>query len=185
MSEVYIPVVLGTAREGRRSEAVAKYVHDIVSATESVRTELVDVRDHLMEATVNDSAESELADKWRAIADEADGFVLVSPEYNHSFPGELKMLIDRAFPEYKHKVFGVCGVSNGPWGGIRMAETIRSVLITLNAVVSNRTVMFSNVNELFDEGGNITDESYTEKVEGLMEDVVWYAQALKTAREAA
>lgn len=185
MNDVYIPVVLGTAREGRRSEAVAKFVYDIVSSTEGVKTEFVDVRDHLMEATVNSSAENELADKWRGIADKADGFVIVSPEYNHSFPGELKMLLDRAFSEYKHKVFGVCGVSDGPWGGIRMAETIRSVLITLNAVVSNRTVMFSNADELFDGKGNITDDSYTEKVEGLMEDVVWYARALKEARETA
>jgi NAD(P)H-dependent FMN reductase len=62
----------------------------------------------------------------------ADGFIIVSPEYNHSYPGELKMLLDMLFSQYAHKPVGICGVSSGAWGGTRMVEQLRLVCLAFH-----------------------------------------------------
>lgn len=113
----------------------------------------------------------------------ADGMIIVSPEYNHGYPGELKMMLDEAFKEYHQKPAAICGVSNGGLGGARMAEVLRIVLIALHMLPVSTAVYFSNIQNLFDESGAIRDESYREKVKKLFDELVWYARALKEARE--
>src|SRR5262245_58802077 len=118
-TKLSIPVILGTARSGRESEKVAKFVHEF-AVQHGFLTELVDVRDYLQSFT----EEKELT-AWKEKATAADGFIIVSPEYNHGYPGELKMFLDSAYVEYNHKPLGIVGVSDGMAGGIRMAEQLR------------------------------------------------------------
>ena len=63
----------------------------------------------------------------REKARRSDGFIIVSPEYNHGYPGELKMLLNMLFSQYAHKPVGICRVSSGAWGGTRMVEQLRQV----------------------------------------------------------
>lgn len=176
-----IPIILGTAREGRRSEKVANYMLGQVQALEGVETELIDVRDYRITA----SAQETLATKvYTEKIAKADGLVIVSPEYNHGYPGELKMMLDMAYQEYERKPVGLCGVSMSPMGGVRAVEHIRLILTELHMVDIREALYFSNVGKLFDEEGNITDESYEERVKTFLDELTWYAKALKTAREA-
>jgi NAD(P)H-dependent FMN reductase len=182
MSSLFIPIIIGTAREGRRSEYAARFVFEELKKREGIETDFVDVRDFRLPAT-DDSGESEVAKKLSAITARADAFIIVSPEYNHGYPGELKMMLDMSDGEYARKPIAICGVSEGAMGGARMMEQLRSVIIDLKAVPILAAVYFSNVEELFDEHGAIQDESYENRVAKMLDELLWYAKVLKQGRE--
>jgi NAD(P)H-dependent FMN reductase len=179
MDELYIPVVLGTAREGRRSDAVARFVHRVV-VSKGVKSDLVDVRDFPLRRTMRADTEPLLS--WRSIADDADAFMIVAPEYNHGYPGELKLLLDSAYWEYVRKPVGIVGVSNGAFGAARMVEQLRLVAMALGMVPIREAVYFQNVAEVIGDDGEIDDRAYARRTGRLLDDLVWFAQALEGAR---
>ena len=172
---MFIPILLGTAREGRQSEKIASFVLEQAQAYGAFDTELVDVRDFHLSRTDKTSEESK---KWSAIMARADGLIVVAPEYNHSLPGELKMFLDQIYPEYERKPLGICSVSGGGFGGVNMTQHLRLVGIELKMVPIYASVPFSHA-------GDEIDASYTDRVKGFFDELVWYAQALKTARDGA
>ncbi|VVB60627.1 NADPH-dependent FMN reductase [uncultured archaeon] len=178
---MYIPVILGTAREGRQSENAAKFIH-AEAAKFGFQTELIDVRDYRIPATDN-TQQSPTAKKLEEKISRADGFIIVSPEYNHGYPGELKMMLDLLYQQYAYKPLGICGVSGGPIGGARMAEQLREVAVELHMVPIREAVYFPLVQNLFDEKGNIKDKAYYERIKPFFSELEWYARALKVARE--
>lgn len=111
-----------------------------------------------------------------------DGLIIVTSEYNHGYPGELKMILDMAYEEYEHKPVALCGTGGG-MGGVRAVEQLRNVLIELKATSILEAVYFSNIGNLFDAEGKITDPVYHERVQKLLDEIMWYAKALKRARE--
>ena len=114
----------------------------------------------------------------------ADGLILVVPEYNHSFPGLLKHVLDTNLKEYVHKAVGVCGVSAGPFGGARMIQSLLPVLRELGLVMIFSDVYFGTAGKLFDPAtGKITDLAYSRRVEKFLNELVWMARALRHARE--
>src|SRR6266516_2945113 len=123
---VFIPVVLGTARQGRLSEPAANFVFGEVSKRGDIQTELIDIRK--IPLAVDDAGEALKDSRFSAMVARADGLILVVPEYNHSFPGLLKHVLDTNLKEYIHKAVGVCGVSAGPFGGARMIQSLLPVL---------------------------------------------------------
>lgn len=182
-TEFFIPVLLGTARKGRKSEGVAKFVHAELAKVSGVRTELVDVQDYLLGATVPDDGEHPRASAWRKIAAEADGFIIVSPEYNRGYPGELKQLLDCAYHEYEKKPVGLVGVSNGRFGGSSMLSLIQPTLVELGLIVLRGAVRVSNSDALVDEMGNVEGmEVYNASLAKLFDSILWYARALANAR---
>lgn len=177
----FIPIILGTARKGRQSIKAARYVFKLAKK-HGLNTKLVDVRDFIHPATIPSWAKSKKTETWKKLAKKADGFIIVCPEYNHSYPGELKILLDSAYAEYEKKPAVVCGVSSGGFGGARMVEHLYAVLITLKLAPINAPLYFSNIEQLFDKRGNITDKSYEERSKKMFEEILWYAKALKKAR---
>ncbi len=153
-----IPVILGTAREGRESEKVARYVLKLVDAA-GHSTELIDARDYRLPATDN-SEESETAKRFIAEIVKADALLIVSPEYNHGYPGELKMLLDMAFGQYKGKPVLVAGVSSGHFGGARMIENLHPVLLALGLKPVQKHLYFPNVADLMSDDGPKDRERY-------------------------
>lgn len=174
---MFIPIILGTAREGRQSEKVAKYVLNQVQKA-GLETELIDVRDYRIAATDN-TEEILPAKKLAEKILRAGALIIVMPEYNHTYPGELKMMLDMLYEQYARKAVGICGVSSGPWGGARGVQALRLTCIGLGMHPLQEAVYFSSVNELFDEEGEIRDRSYDKKVKGLIDSLVWHAKALQ------
>jgi NAD(P)H-dependent FMN reductase len=166
---MYIPIILGTAREGRQSEKVAKYLLDQVKAN-GHDSEIIDVREFRQEATDN-SSESKTRKKYLEKITDAEGIILASPEYNHGYPGELKMMLDMAYQEYFGKPIGICGVSSGGLGGARVVEQLRLVVIEFHMIPLREAVYFSGVTELFNESGKIKDESYHERVKVMLKEM--------------
>jgi NAD(P)H-dependent FMN reductase len=183
MSGIFIPILLGSARDGRWSERAAKFVLEEARNYGRFETELLDVREYVTLPHTEVAMTREKAEEWSAKMNRADGLVIVSPEYDHGYPGELKLMLDQLYKEYNRKPLGICGVSAGGLGGARMVEQLRLVAIELQMVPARTAVYFSNAHALFGEDGKVTDESYKDKVRGLFNEVLWYAKALKPARE--
>ena len=183
MAKLFIPVLLGTAREGRRSENVANFVLEQAEKS-GVKTELIDVRHYAYTSTEADADVSHVkeTEEYREIIKKADGLIIVAPEYNHGYPGELKQLIDAIYPEYEKKPVAICGVSTGGLGGARMVEQLQLVAIGLRMVPLKKALYFSRVKELFNEKGEMQDPEFAERAQAMFSDLKWYAEVLKAAR---
>jgi NAD(P)H-dependent FMN reductase len=179
---VFLPVILGTARQGRLSEHAARFVFEEVSKRPDMTTELIDIRK--LRFSNEDAGEAIKDAQFSATVSRADGLILVVPEYNHSFPGLLKHVLDSNLKEYIHKAAGVCGVSAGPFGGARMIQSLVPVLRELGLVTIFWDVYFGTAGKLFDPAtGNITDPAYVGRVKKFVDELVWMARALRFARE--
>ena len=157
---LFIPVILGTPRQGRMSEHAARFVLGQVRKREGVK----DAR-------------------FSAAMNRADGLVIVTPEYNHGYPGMLKHALDTNLKEYVHKAVGVCGVSAGGFGGTRVIENLLPVLRELGLVTIFWDLNFSSVGKVFDRSGALLDESYVKRADKFLGELVWMAKVLRHGRE--
>ncbi len=178
---MYIPIILGTARQGRQSEKVANFMLQEVSKA-AIESEILDVRDYRVEATSR-TKESLEADRLAEKINKADAIIIVSPEYNHGYPGELKMMLDLLYEEYSAKPVGFCGVSAGVLGGSRAVEQLRLVSIELHMVPIREAMYFSTVQNLFDDKGEIKDDAYHNRVTTFLNELVWYSDKLKNTHQ--
>lgn len=185
-----IPIILGSVREGRKSEAPAKYITERVKAA-GHQTQLVDFKELPLPFYNAPTVpvvyfKSQYPDantqKWSEIARVADAFIIVSPEYNHGYTAVIKNALDWGYLEFEKKPFGLVGVSNGPTGGARMIENLRPILQNFNAMPIRETIMIGPVEKYFDESGKLLDESLNKKIDGLLAGLTWWAEALKKAR---
>jgi len=179
---LFIPVILGTVRKGRASENVAKFVLGEVQKREGVETELIDIRD--LNFPITDAGEQIKDAKFSAICERADGFVIVTPEYNHGYPGMLKHVLDSNLKEYIHKAVGVCGVSAGGFGGTRVIEAMLPVLRELGLVTIFWDGNFSGAQKLFDVEGKILDEAtHVKRIDKFLGELIWMSKVLRYGRE--
>jgi NAD(P)H-dependent FMN reductase len=178
---LFIPVILGTPRKGRYSEHVAKFVTDHVKQRRDLDTELIDIRE--MRLACDDAGEAIKDATFSATMTRADALVLVVPEYNHGYPGLLKHVLDTNLKEYIHKAVGICGVSAGGFGGVRVIQNLLPVLRELGLVTIFWDANFSNVQSLFDQEGRMTDPSYGRRIDKFIAELVWMARALRYGRQ--
>jgi NAD(P)H-dependent FMN reductase len=179
---MFIPVILGTARVGRQSEKVANFMLEETKKA-GFETSLIDVRDFRIEATDKLQVLPQ-AKKLIPPIERADAFIIVSPEYNHGYPGELKMMLDMLYQQYAKKPVGFCGVSGAGLGGARMVEQLRQVVAELHMVSIREVLYFPFVQDLFDEVGKLkSPDLYKDRVNNFFVELAWYADALKSARK--
>ncbi len=176
-----IPVILGTARQGRRSENAAKFVLAQLQKRAGVETELVDIRQIPMR--LDDEGEQMKDPKFSATVQRSDGLILVVPEYNHGYPGLLKHALDTNLEEYIHKAVGICGVSAGPFGGSRVIEQLLPVLRELGLVTIFTDVNFGMIHKIFDEQGTLLDEAFTGRVDKFLDELIWMTRVLRHGRD--
>jgi len=180
--DLFIPVLLGTGRKDRQSEHVAKYILEKVKKY-GYKTQLIDVRFLSTTATIPSWVKSSKTKSWSKTMLQADGLIVVSPEYSHGYPGELKIFMDGIFKEYERKPVAICGVSSGGFGGARVIEALRLYFSELRLIAIRQALYFANVETLFTKSGNIKDKSFDKKIQSLLDDFNFYAMALKKARE--
>lgn len=175
MTDLYLPVILGTARAGRRSEGVARAVVDAIKDRD-ILTSLIDVADFPLTETGGDLPQLR---GYREQVSAADGLVIVAPEYNHGYPGELKLLIDAEYEAYDRKPVGLVSVSAGKVGGTRLTEQLKLVADGLGMVSVGPTVHVTEVasSERWFESGPLA-----EALQMMLDELVWYAVALRSAR---
>jgi NAD(P)H-dependent FMN reductase len=178
---LFIPVILGTARKGRRSENAARFIFDQIKPRAGVKTEWVDVAKIPMR--LDDAGEQMKDAGFSALVKRADALILVVPEYNHGYPGLLKHALDMNLEEYIHKAVGVCGVSAGPFGGARVIENLLPVLRELGLVAIFHDVNFSNAGKIFDEQGKLIDDAFIGRTARFLDELIWMAKVLQYGRE--
>src|SRR5690242_10177868 len=178
---LFVPVLLGTVRRGRRSLPVARLVHAEVAKRPGVETALIDIAELPLPTT--DAGEAIKDPAFAAHMDRADALVIVSPEYNHGYSGLLKHVLDSCLHEYVHKAVGVVGVSAGPWGGTRGIQDLLPVLRELGLVTIFWDVNFASVHAAFDESGALRDQAYLPRIDKFLKELVWMARTLRHGRE--
>ncbi len=179
---LFLPVILGTTRKGRASENVAKFVFGEVQKREGIVTELIDIRE--LKFPLDDAGEAIKDPKFSDTINRADGLVLVVPEYNHGYPGMLKHVLDTNLKEYIHKAVGVCGVSAGGFGGVRMIQNLLPVLRELGLVTIFWDANFSGAQNLFDETGKLLDEAtQVKRLDKFLRELIWMSKVLRHGRE--
>jgi len=178
---LFIPLILGTARQGRQSEHAARFVFEQTKKRAGVETEFVDVR--ALPMRLDDAGEGMKDPAFSAMVERCDGLILVTPEYNHGCPGLLKHALDMNLKEYIHKAVGICGVSAGPVGGARVIENLLPVMRELGLVTIFEDVNFGKIGTLFDERGNLIDQNYVRRVDKFLDELIWMARVLRHGRD--
>ncbi len=177
---MHISVVLGTGRKGRQSEKVALALYREFQKNTESTVEYVDVRECLTSwNTTRYDPEHDGEYSWYTSAMKSDGFVFVIPEYNRSYPGEWKMLMDSLRKDaFKDKVAGIVGVSSGVFGGARAIESAMLTLVNRGMYVMKDALHFPFVETHFDEKGDLIGEEQKVRVvkfaEGFFETVSKY-----------
>ena len=181
MASLFIPVVLGTARKGRRSENAARFVFEETKKRAGVETELVDICKIPMR--LDDAGEQMKDPAFSDLVKRADGLILVVPEYNHGYPGLLKHALDMNLEEYIHKAVGICGVSAGVFGGARVIEALLPVMRELGLVTIFNDVNFGYAGKIFAEDGKLLDERFVRRTAKFLDELIWMARVLRHGRE--
>ena len=178
---LYLPVLLGTPRQGRQTEHVAQFVVSEMHKRPEIATELIDVRG--LQMTNQDTGTDAADPAYKERIERCDGLVIVTPEYNHGYPGALKQALDMCLDEYNHKTVGIVGVSAGPFGGARVIENLVPVVRELGLVVTGVDVNFSSVGDVFEEDGKLKQERYVGRVAKFLNELVWLTRVLRHGRE--
>lgn len=176
-----IPVILGTARKGRASAHAARFLVEQINKREGLVAELIDLAQLPM--PVDDAGGAIKDAAFSAKMNAADALVIVTPEYNHSFPGLLKHVLDSCLEEYIHKAVGVAGVSAGPFGGTRVIENFLPVFRELGLVATFWDVNFGSVNKVFDQSGRLLDQAFLRRTDKFLKELTWMAKTLRYGRE--
>src|SRR5919204_5121654 len=155
---LFLPILLGTARQGRESEHVARFVFEQMKKRASVETEFIDVR--TLPMRLDDAGEQMKDPAFSATIERCDGLIIVTPEYNHGYPGLLKHALDMNLKEYIHKAVGICAVSAGQFGGARVIENLLPVMRELGLVMIFEDVNFGKIGTLFGERGELLDDKF-------------------------
>ena len=185
-NKIVIAVLVGTVREGRESLAAARFVAELGREQEDVEIVFVDPAELTFPLDGDDDSARD--PRYTEITARADAFFIVTPEYNHGYPGSLKRMLDSEYHNYLRKPVAVAGVSSGPWGGARVCEALLPVLHRIGLVRTVAEVYFPKVQDLFDEQGAMKAEhlsAYTKTVKHAYHELLWFARVLKQARDQA
>ncbi|HSW47821.1 MAG TPA: NADPH-dependent FMN reductase [Candidatus Saccharimonadales bacterium] len=181
MKKLFIPILLGTTRPGRRSYNAAKLVEKIGKGIKEIEVQLVDPLDYKFPFDGNDPENKD--PRYTELTGRADAFFIVTPEYNHSFPGTLKRMLDSELKNYIHKPVAFAGVSDGIFGGARAIEALIRTVREMGMVATFSDVYFPQVQNTFDEKGNLLDDKVIKRIERGFTELIWMAKALKWGRE--
>jgi NAD(P)H-dependent FMN reductase len=179
-----IAVLAGTTREKRESIKAAHLVSDYGKKLPGVEIIFVDPKEFTFPGDGNDPEGKD--PRYTEITAHADAFFIVTPEYNHSFPGSLKRMLDSELSNYVHKPVALAGASNGGWGGVRAVESLVVTVREMGLVVTSAPLYFPRVQDLFDETGKLKpdhQELYNRNLHNAFRELMWMAYTLKWGRQ--
>lgn len=183
-----IAILYGSVRSGRQGIKAARFIktklterkHDanIIDPAELPLPFLDKMHKEYPEGTAPETME-----KIHKVLLEADGFVVVAGEYNHSIPPALKNTLDHFQSEYHYKPSAIVSYSAGTFGGVRVAVHLRAVLAELGMSSIPATFPISKIQDAFDEQGNALEKAYDRRIVRFLDEFEWYIRALKNERK--
>lgn len=192
MPDLFIPIILGTIRKERESEKPAKWLYSYIKKKNLFRTELIDLKEwdlpFLTESRWQSRVDGKYSvpkvQKFSEKIKSADALLIVSPEYNHGYPGVLKNALDWIYEEYNYKPIGIVGVSSSITGGSRMVEQLRLVSIELKMIPIREALYFAQVQNAFDEKGDVIDGiGWEERADRFLGELIWLTNVLNEGKK--
>ncbi|MEU7045863.1 NAD(P)H-dependent oxidoreductase [Streptomyces varsoviensis] len=182
-----LAVIIGSTREGRFGPTVANWFVAQAARRDDVETHVIDLAETPLPMNLSGEPGPEAAAALAAVTPRlaaADAFVVVTPEYNHSYPAPLKNLIDWHRDEWQAKPVGFVSYG-GLSGGLRAVEHLRPVFAELHTVTVRDTISFHMPWGQFDEDGTHKDGAAASAAAAktMLDQLGWWARALTTARE--
>ena len=191
MSTPTIAIIIGSTREGRFGDKPANWIHGIASQRDDLVFEVIDLRDHPLPffdesmPPVMAPAKNEAVRRWGQRLAGFDGFIVVTPEYNHGPTAVLKNAFDSVYAEFNRKPLAFVGY--GSVGAARAIEQLRLLatsfqMVSLNSAVNIGMAEFTGIAQ---HGKSFDDFPYLAKsATAMLDDLAWWAKALKPARAA-
>jgi NAD(P)H-dependent FMN reductase len=183
VEKLFLPVLLGTNRKERNSIHPAKWLVGEMEKRSEIETRLFDVAEFALPQDHYGQEIKHLFPEWRDAIIRADGLVIVTPEYNHGYPGPLKAVLDLLLREYVHKAVAFVGVSATLWGGTRVIEALVTTVRELGLAVTFSDLNFPKVQNTFDAEGKLLDPAVEKRAKEFLDELVWMSRALKWGRE--
>lgn len=190
-----IKIILGSTRPKRFSEHPGRWILSLAKEVNDIDPELLDLRDYALPfynepVTPSDAKdvghEKEVVRRWAGKIDEADGFIIVTPEYNHGYSAVLKNALDYAWYPWNKKPVAFVGYGNA--GGARSVEQLREVAVELEMVSVRRAVHIQNPWDLVDDDNTLKAgalDAHEKKAKAMLKELVEWANVLKGVREQA
>ena len=181
-------IIYGSARRARQGIKAARFIVRKLEERNHAVT-LVDTLEYelpildLMYKEYDAGKAPETMETVGQILAAADGFVIVSAEYNHSVPAALKNLLDHYQSEYLYKPSAIVTYSAGPFGGVRALINLRAILAELGTPSIPSAFPVSQVQNAFDDDGVPLERAYDDRVVKFLDEFEWYANAMKCARD--
>ena len=181
-----IVVILGSVRSQRHGIKVGNWVvdklterHHDVSLADPIELDLP-----LLDEMYNEmnSPPVKLQNLQKIIKD-ADGYIPITPEYNHSISSALKNTMDYFLEEYFFKPSGIISYSIGSFGGVVAGNHLRQILAEMGASAIPSQLSISHVNQVFDESGSLIDKNYDMRILRFLDEFEWYVEALGKQRK--
>ncbi|MFL5788695.1 MAG: NADPH-dependent FMN reductase [Flavisolibacter sp.] len=174
-----IEIISGSSRETSVTNRLALHLEKVIKEKTEHDVNIIDVREHFLPElqrvfTTIEATPEEYRDLAKRMF-QADGFILVSPEYNGSFSAAMKNLLDH-FPKQHHKVFGIVTASPGALGGIRAAIQLQQLIFALFGIGSPYMLITPHIEKKFDEKGNLLDDSFAKSVDTFVNEYLWLAE---------
>jgi NAD(P)H-dependent FMN reductase len=190
---IKIQVIIGSTRQNRFSEKPATWIYEEAKKRKELDVELVDLRDYPLpffdEPTspmrMNKKYANDNVQKWANKVEEADGYIIISPEYNHGYSAVLKNAFDHIYPEWNNKPAGF--VSYGNAGGARAIEQLRQVVIELQMAPIKQAIHIPSQVYLAiirPKEGDVSNpfDALKDNANSFLDQLTWWTKALKVAR---
>lgn len=179
-----IEIISGSPRIGSVTRRVALHLKDVLSQELNSTVGFIDMQQNVLPPVQNvwrtaDDAPVLLRDVARSVFD-ADGYIIVSPEYNGSYSPALKNFLDH-FSKRERKVFGIVAASPGALGGVRAALQLQTMVDGLFGIGSPKMLIVPGVDTKFAENGTLLDQSFKPSVKTFVDDFLWLANAISSS----
>lgn len=185
-----VQLIIGSAREERQGERVAQWLTDEIAqspAADEMAVEVIDLRDWPLPFFNEHPASGKLDDtivgEWMRKVAEADAYIIIAPEFNHSFTAALKNALDYGYRSWRDKPVAFVGYGGEMVGGARAVEQLRLVAIELQMAPIRNAIYLPGVRGQFDEDGAPRNPQLATEVAPLVEQLLWYSRALQAARQ--
>ncbi len=183
-----VAVIYGSVRQNRKGIKAARFITNKCNER-GFDTTLVDPLEYelpLLDKMYKEYEKGEVPpvlQKLAKIITEADGYIIVSAEYNHSIPPALSNLLDHFLEEYFYKPSAILCYSAGSFGGVRAAMQLRAMLAELGMSSIPTMLPVPKIGAAFEEDGTPKDEAYQQRADRFLSEFEWYAEALKARRK--
>ncbi len=177
--KMIIQIILGSTRQGRTSEKIAKSLQQMADTRADVTTEIIDLRDYnlpFFNDEIAPASRKSITDpiikKWSDKIKEAQAYIVVVPEYNAGYPAVLKNALDSLYQEWNHKPVAFVGYSGGPSGGTSAIAQLRTVVHALKMIPVASDINIPQSWKAFDEKGDMVNKNIQQELYTILDQII-------------